>query len=129
MQVWNGATLAAHRERMHDNLVAASFVAHGPAPCGIGLYGLHGEDWEAYGGYTYFHRPAPMYWPKDETALAAAADAFDALLYTKPPPTALGFAAQQCIGEVCIARRNGGCRSAPMEPLPLPDPLIGQAAR
>jgi hypothetical protein len=70
-----------------------------------------------------------MYWPKDETALAATADAFDALLYTKPPPRALGFATQQCFGEVCLARRTGGCRSAPMEPLPLPDPLIELAGR
>jgi hypothetical protein len=70
-----------------------------------------------------------MYWPKDEAALAATGDAFDALLYTKLPPTALGFATQQCIGEVCIALRTGGCRSAPMEPLPLPDPLIELAGR
>ena len=28
---------------MHDNLVAASVIAHGPAPCGIGLYGLGGD--------------------------------------------------------------------------------------
>src|SRR6202043_2663253 len=61
LQVWNGATLDAHRQRMHDKLVAASFVAHGPAPCGIGLYGLHGEDWGFYGGGTPFHPPGPRY--------------------------------------------------------------------
>jgi hypothetical protein len=88
LQVWNGATLAAHRRWMHDSLAAASFVAHGPAPCGIGLYGL-GDDWKAYGGYTYFRRLAPMYWPKDEAALTTAAGAFDTLLYTKPPPASL----------------------------------------
>jgi phosphatidylinositol glycan class B len=128
LQVWAGAALAGHRERMHDSLVAASTVAHGPPPCGIGLYGLGGEDWGVYGGYTYFHRSAPMYWPKDEAALATAADAFYTLLYTKPPPAALGFATQQCIGEVCLARRSGSCRSAPMEPLPFPKPLM-QLAR
>jgi GPI mannosyltransferase 3 len=129
LQVWNGATLAAHRERMHDKLVAASFVAHGPAPCGIGLYGLHGDDWGVYGGYTHFHRPAPMYWPEDEAALTAAAGAFDTLLYTKPPPASLGFATTHCIGEVCIAQRAGGCRTLPMTPLPLPDPLVELAGR
>ena len=127
-QVWNGATLTAYRHWMHDSLVAASFVAHGPAPCGVGLYGL-GDDWKAYGGYTYFHRPAPMYWPKDEAALAAAAGAFDTLLYTKPPPAALGFATAHCIGEVCIAQRAGSCRTVPMIPLPLPDPLVELARR
>jgi hypothetical protein len=114
---------------MHDSLVAATVVAHGPPPCGVGLYGLGGEDWGVYGGYTYFHWPAPIYWPKDETALAAAADTFDTLLYTKPPPAALGFATGQCVGEVCLARRSGGCRPAPMEPLPFPDPLIKPAGR
>jgi hypothetical protein len=127
-QMWNGATLVAHRQWMHDSLLAASFVAHGPAPCGIGLYGL-GDDWKAYGGYTYFHRPTPMYWPKDKAALAEAAGAFDTLLYTKPPPASLGFAITHCIGEVCIARRAGRCRAAPMMPLPVPDPLLKLSAR
>jgi hypothetical protein len=128
LQIWNGAALIAHRQRMHDNLVAASVVAHGPAPCGIGLYGL-GDDWDAYGGYTYFHRPAPIYWPEDETALTAAADAFNTVLYTKPLPTALGFTMRQCVGEVCIAQRTGGCRTVPMTPLPLPDLLVKLAGR
>jgi hypothetical protein len=129
LQVWNGATIGAHRQRMHDKLVAASVVAHGPPPCGIGLYGLHGDDWGLYGGYTHFHRPAPMYWPEDKAALAAAADTFDTLLYTDPPPPALGFVTRQCIGEVCIAQRAGSCRAVPMTPLPLPDPLIELAGR
>jgi hypothetical protein len=128
LQVWTGATLTEHRQRMHDNLMAASFVAHGPAPCGIGLYGLAGGDWLVYGGYTYFHRAAPMYWPKDEATLITAADSFDTLLYTKPLPAALGFATRQCIGEVCIAQRAASCRTVPMTPLPLPDPLIEPAA-
>jgi GPI mannosyltransferase 3 len=122
-QVWNGTTLTALRQNMHDNLVAASFVAHGPAPCGIGLYGLAGIDWKDYGGYTYFHRLAPMYWPKDEAALIAAAGGFDTLLYTQPPPTALGFTTLRCIGEVCVAHRSGGCRSIPVTPIAIPDEL------
>jgi GPI mannosyltransferase 3 len=128
LQVWNGATLTAYRQWMHDSLAAASFVAHGPAPCGVGLYGL-GDDWKAYGGYTYFHRPAPMYWPRDEAALVAAAGAFDTLLYTKPPPASLGFVTAHCIGEVCIAQRAGSCRTLPMSPLPLPGPLVELAGR
>jgi hypothetical protein len=127
--VWTGPTLVGLRDSARNTLLAASFVAHGPAPCGIGLYGLGGDDWAAYGGYTYFHRPAPMYWPKGEAALAAGAGAFDTLLYTKPPPAALRFATTHCIGEVCIAQRAGGCRTLPMTPLPLPDPLVELAGR
>ena len=127
-QVWNGPALTNHRQRMHDSLAAASFVAQRPATCGIGLYGLNGEDWGVYGGYTYFHRPAPMYWPKDETALIAATGGFDTLLYTQPPPPVLGFNTLQCIGEVCVAQRPGGCRSLPMTPIPVPDALVETAA-
>jgi GPI mannosyltransferase 3 len=127
LQVWNGATLTSHRQRMHDSLSAASFVAHRPAPCGIGLYGLNGEDWGIYGGYTYFHRPSPMYWPKDKAALIAAADGFDTLLYTQSPPATLGFTTLRCIGEVCVAHRPGGCRSIPITPIPIPDELIEAA--
>lgn len=129
LQVWNGTTLSGLRQRMHDSLAAASFVAHGPAPCGIGLYGLAGEDWGVYGGYTYFHRPAPIYWPGSEAALTAAAGGFDTLLYTRPPPAALGFATRHCIGEVCIARRPGGCKTLPPTPLPVPDALAAAQSR
>jgi hypothetical protein len=123
-QIWSGATLTAYRQRMHDKLTAATFVAHGTAPCGIGLYGLAGEDWGLYGGYTYFHRPAPIYWPKDEADLTTTAGAFNTLLYTEPPPAALGFATVRCIGDVCIARRAGGCRPLPPTRLPVPAPLL-----
>jgi hypothetical protein len=70
-----------------------------------------------------------MYWPKDEAALAAVADSFDTLLYTKPPPASLGFATARCVGEVCIAQRAGACRTLPMTPLPVPDPLVELAGR
>jgi GPI mannosyltransferase 3 len=124
LQIWTGGTITAYRQRMHDSLVAASFVAHGPAPCGIGLYGLAGEDWGVYGGYTFFHKPAPMYWPKNKAALIAASPGFDTLLYTEAPPPVAGFTTQQCIGEVCIARRHRSCRQIVPESLPVPEVLL-----
>lgn len=100
-----------------------TFVAHGPALCGLGLYGLGGTDWVNYGGYTYLHRSAPMYWPKDEAELDTFAAAFDTLLYTKPPPEEAGFTRERCFGEVCVARRSGGCASLAMMPMPFPGPV------
>jgi phosphatidylinositol glycan class B len=67
--VWSGGALAGLRQRDHDQLLAMSFVRHLPAPCGIGLYGEHA--WAHFGGYTYLHRPIPMFWPEDAAALAA----------------------------------------------------------
>jgi phosphatidylinositol glycan class B len=127
VQVWTGPTLAVFRQRMHDPLVAASFVRRGPAPCGVGLYGMDGYDWLAYGGHTHFHRPAPLYWPRDEAALIAAAVGFDTLLYTRPPPAALGFMTSQCFGTVCVARRSEPCRPVAMAATPFPEPLVGMA--
>jgi GPI mannosyltransferase 3 len=127
--VWTGSTLAGLRDSAHDNLLAASFVAHGPAPCGIGIYGLGGDGWAAYGGYTYFHRSAPMYWPKDEAALIDAAGGFDMLLYTQPTPKGLGFSTLRCIGEVCVAQRLGGCRPVPVTPIPVLDALVEAVAK
>jgi hypothetical protein len=122
-EVWTGPALAAHRYRAHDNLAAMSFVAHGPAQCGLGLYGLDGKDWVNYGGYTYLHRPVPMYWPKDQAELDTFIAAFDTIIYTKPLPEGSGFTRGQCFGRVCIARRSGNCAALPMMPMPFPDPV------
>jgi hypothetical protein len=122
-EVWTGPALAAHRDRAHDNLTAMTFVAHGPAVCGLGLYGLDGRDWVAYGGYTYLHRPVPMYWPNDKAELDTFAAAFDTLLYTKPPPEEADFTLQRCFGKVCIARRSGDCAALPMMAMPFPAPV------
>jgi GPI mannosyltransferase 3 len=123
LHVWTGATLTAYRHGRHDNLRAVSFIAHSPAVCGLGLYGADGEDWVNYGGYTYFHRPVPMYWPQDEAEFEALAAGFDNLVYTKAPPERLGFAPQRCFGQVCVARRTGGCALLPMLAMPFPSPV------
>jgi len=127
-QVWTGATLTGLRGRVHDNLSAASFVAREPAVCGIGLYGIGGIDWVDSGGYTYLHHPAPIFWPKNEATLIASATGFDTLVYTRAPPSELGFGTVRCFGQVCVARRSGGCQSLLSDVMPMPDALVDTAA-
>jgi hypothetical protein len=122
-RVWTGPTLTALRDRAHDNLSAAAFVSHGPAACGIGLYGAGGKDWLDSGGYTHFHLGVPLFWPKDENALLAAAVGFNTLVYTQASPSSLGFNLVKCFGQVCVAQRAGNCRALPMDPMPVPAPL------
>jgi GPI mannosyltransferase 3 len=122
-RVWTGPTLTALRDRAHDNLSAAAFVSHGPAACGIGLYGAGGKDWLDSGGYTHFHLGVPLFWPKDENALLAAAVGFNTLVYTQASPSSLGFNLVKCFGQVCVARRAGNCRALPGDPMPVPAPL------
>jgi GPI mannosyltransferase 3 len=124
-QVWTSDAFAELRHRGHDNLAAEAFAARLPALCGLGLYGsTPGFDWTVYGGYTYLHRPVPMYSPKDAADLAATAPGFNALLYTAAPPPELGFATLACFGKTCVARRPGSCSAQPMPPMPFPQGVL-----
>lgn len=129
---WTGAVLASFRHRAHDYLLAASYVAHDPTPCGLGLYGSTAWSW--YGGYSYLHRPLPMFWPKDRFELEKLAPAFDVLLYSTgnflPRPVIPdAFAKVTCFGEACVARRVGICLAAPPMPMPFPAPLAHHSRR
>ena len=119
--VWSGGTLAELRQRAHDELVAMLFVRDMPTLCGVGLYGE--EAWVRYGGYSYLHRPVPMYWPKDEAALTASAAAFDTLLYDGAAPPAPGFKPVRCFGQICVAQRPGRCEPREMSRIWFPERL------
>ena len=121
VSVWSGGTLGPLRQRAHDELVAMSLVHEMPSPCGVGLSGE--EAWVRYGGYTYLHRPVPMYWPKDEAELTASAAAFDTLLYDGMPPPQLGFTPVRCVGRICIAHRAGSCEARAMPRIWYPEHL------
>lgn len=107
----------------HGNLLAASFVSHGPPICGLGLFGHHGTDWSVDGGYTWLNRPVPMYWPKDAAQLIKTEPGFDTIIYTQALPSGLGFTTVRCFGRVCVGRRSGGCKRLPAMPMPCPKPL------
>ena len=125
LRVWTSEASAELRHRGHDNLVAESFAARLPALCGLGLYGnTPGFDWTVYGGYTYLHRPVPIYSPRDAVDLAATVPAFDTLLYTAAPPPELGFATLACFGKTCVARRPGGCTARPIPAMPFPQGVL-----
>jgi phosphatidylinositol glycan class B len=126
-QLWTSETMTGLRQRAHDNLAAASFVAHQPAFCGLGLYGEKGRDWARSGGYTYLHRPVPIYWPENRFELSSLAPAFNVLIYTAAPPSILGFEKVRCFGRVCVARRAGDCEAESMAAMPFPDNLAGMA--
>ena len=90
--LWTGPVLTPLRYRAHDSLEAAAFVRQEPQLCGIGLYGGGGTDWVDSGGYTYFHRSVPLYWPKDITEFTASVAGFDTLVFIlKLAATGIGF--------------------------------------
>jgi GPI mannosyltransferase 3 len=123
--VWSSGTLAELRQRAHNELVAMLFVHDMPTLCGVGLYGE--EAWVRYGGYSYLHRPVPMYWPKDDTELTASAAAFDTLLSDSAPPPQLGFEPVRCFGQICVAQRPGRCEVREMSRIWYPERLRSMA--
>jgi phosphatidylinositol glycan class B len=125
--VWTGPTMLGLRQQLNNHISAAFMVARLPALCGLGLYGSEGRDWAGYGGYTYLHRPLPIYWPSDTSELVAEASAFNTLIYTIAPPRELGFETTRCFGPVCVAERPGGCAARPMAAMPFPDSLVDLA--
>ena len=120
--VWSDPLFVNYRNSTRGNLLAASFVARLPGVCGIGLY--NDRTWGPSGGYTYFHRPLPLYWFDTEAQLVAGTG-FNILVYTKPVPEVLGFEPLSCFGSVCVGRRPDGCVQTPMTPMPLPKSLVG----
>ena len=119
--VWSGGIIAHLRQRDHDQLLAMTFVRHLPSLCGVGVD--WDEAWVWDGGYSYLHRPIPMYWPTDQRALLADASAFNVLIYRTAPPAQSGFAKLQCFGAVCVAQRPGPCEARAMPAMWFPPQL------
>ncbi len=109
-----------------DALLASLDVAKSPDVCGIALYGFYGVTWARAGGYSYLHHPVPLYAPENLAGLARLAPAFNTLLYEGKLPPVAGFAADQCHGDVCLARRPGTCDEMPGRFVTdIPPPLQG----
>ncbi len=127
---WTGESMATLRGIMHEDLLAARYVEHMQGICGIGLYGRGGHDWVESGGYTYFHQPVPIYWPKNSREFAATDAGFDVLVSSGPPPEGMlqKFPYEKCFGSICIGRRTGSCAAVPMLAMPVPEPLESRVA-
>src|SRR5207237_9771600 len=50
-KAWTSQTMIELRSRAHDSLLAAAYVRHMPAFCGVGLYVAEGRGAVLYGGY------------------------------------------------------------------------------
>lgn len=114
--VLSGPEAALWRERQ-DMRAASMAVSRLASVCGIGTEGIY---WWDTGGYTFFHRNVPFYWPLTTAQFAHDAPGFDTLIAPRGAPAPPGYATQQCFGEVCVAQRPGGCQAVPMAALPPP---------
>lgn len=97
------------------DLQAFAYLRQSPKLCGVGLSGFH---WTLSGGYTYLHRPTPIYVLDRDDQLTSDSPSFDTLL--APPQTRAlppSFHKDRCFGTdarfqqstICVYRRAGSC--------------------
>jgi hypothetical protein len=96
---------------------ASALVARLPAVCGVGTDEIY---WWDTGGYTFFHRRVPFYWPMSAAQFAHDAPGFDTMIMRRGATLPPGYAVRQCFAGVCVAQRAGGCATVPMAALPSP---------
>lgn len=105
---------------LSPELMAAQTLSTKAGICGVGL---HRMDFWHTGGYSYLHRPVPIYLTYVEKKqfisaedIASKSDAFDVILSRSDQMHSLPkqYRAVFCYGgganRVCILRRSGGCR-------------------
>jgi hypothetical protein len=95
--------------------------------CGVAIFGF---DWTGSGGYTYLHRPIPLFaYARTERAeLQRDAAQFDAIVTPKSLVTPAAFTDERCFASagrttMCIRIRSGKC-AAPDSPAEINRQLI-----
>jgi len=94
-------------------LAAFALVRDTPDLCGVVLYGI---DWTFSGGYTYLHRPIPLfsYSRLEPGQLAQERAQFDAIVLAQGLAVPAGYSARACFAGdeasgVCVVTRPGKC--------------------
>ena len=84
-----------------------------PAICGVGYANMF--PWYS-GGYTFLHRPVPMYFSVQQDNFFQSQKAYDVLVlrredmdYYRATPLLDGYTLLQCYRDHCVWRRQGGC--------------------
>jgi GPI mannosyltransferase 3 len=92
-------------------LAAMSDLRDRSSMCGLGLIDV---PWYTTGGYTYLHRPIPIY-PVPDHAIGTMRDAFNVALAPKELPLQpLGFHRERCYSDkACLFGRLGTCTAQP----------------
>jgi hypothetical protein len=87
-------------------LLAMERAGADPALCGVGV-SMH---WAWTGGYTWLHRDVPIVLVGSPEEVVGRAATFNAaIVHRVLLPFMPGWAVEQCWGDVCLARRAGGC--------------------
>jgi phosphatidylinositol glycan class B len=81
-----------------------------PGACGLALYGV---PWDLTPGYSYLHRPIPIFLTRTGAERDEAMAGANRLLTTRTLAEPLAqWKPDECWGEVCLYHRDGDCKPA-----------------
>jgi hypothetical protein len=111
-------------------------ISHQPAVCGIGFTNINGYG---VGGYTFLHRPLPLYFDNNDQnqlpAFMENAKYYNALVLLRENleffsalPAFAGYALDHCAKEHCLLIRPGDCARPTPQPRPALRPLWAKVA-
>lgn len=114
---------------------AFAAIRRDPGTCGVAMWE---EWWTAAGGYTYLHRPVPLYLPgrtsDPSKALWEHQSAFNVVLAPSQPKSPLppAYRLTECFGPrlyndqtACVWERAGGCRNSGAEDMEINN-IVGE---
>ena len=96
-------------DKARGGLRAFSRLSEDPRACGVAVFKVH---WWDTGGYTYLHRPVPMFFFPSFNDADSVAQSFNRIV--APDSTAVplqGYTPSSCRDGVCVYQREGSCQA------------------
>jgi len=100
-------------QKARGSLRAFSLLSVDRDACGLGILNV---DWWDTGGYTYLHRPIPIFFLPSSDDAASISQSFNRLV--TPQSNALplpGYQVSSCQDRICVYRRDGPCQAGGSE--------------
>jgi phosphatidylinositol glycan class B len=96
-------------DKARGGLRAFSHLSEDPQACGVAVFKVH---WWDTGGYTYLHRPIPIFFFASFNDADSVAQTFNRIV--APESTAVplkGYTPSSCRDGVCVYQREGFCQA------------------
>jgi len=100
-------------QKARGGLRAFSLLSQDRGACGLAILNI---NWWDTGGYTYLHRPIPIFYLPDAEVGSSISQSFNRLVTPKTGDVPLpGFHVSSCQDGVCVYQREGLCQNAGSE--------------
>ena len=100
-------------DKARGGLRAFSHLSEDSQACGVAVFKIH---WWDTGGYTYLHRPIPIFVFSNISDAASVAPTFNRMV--APESTAMpmqGYSHSNCNNGICVYQREGSCQAGGTE--------------